>query len=61
MNPPDPPRDPPIFWWGDWESDPLQWSNAAFTDGSGMWSSQPGIRACGWGVVQLSASGTPLR
>ena len=56
-----PPRDPPIFWWGDWATPSSQRGNVVFTDGSGRWSNQPEIRSCGWAFVQLSDAGHPLR
>ena len=51
----------PVYYWGDWITEPNEFGNAVFTGGSGLAGSIPELRRCGWAVVQFSRQGLPLR
>eukprot|EP00959_Pyramimonas_sp_CCMP1952_P391142 8197139-Pyramimonas_sp.AAC.1 len=40
-------KEPRVFFWGDWDSDPTTWPTWVFTDGSAIPSSIPELRRCG--------------
>ncbi|CAK0827554.1 unnamed protein product, partial [Prorocentrum cordatum] len=51
----------PTYFWGDWNTEELQFGNVVYTDGSGLASAIPEIRRCGWAAAQMAAQGWPLR